>query len=182
MAIKFCCMDLIDLAVDNHNSTKRDCILWPAEFHPSQTPIHVRNELSMDVSPDLVWAWLIHAQVWPTWYGNSSHVRFLNQDSPDLQLGTTFRWSTFWVLLTSTVVEYIPGKRIAWSATGTGISAYHAWIVEPTEHGCYVLTEETQTGCLARLGMFLMPNRMYRYHQIWLEQLQSKASSGLPTI
>lgn len=165
-----------------NNNSSIDSISWPAEFDPSQTPIHVRNELAMNVSADLVWAWLIRAQAWPNWYCNSSHVRVIGQDSPDLQLGTTFRWSTFWVLLTSTVVEYVPGQRIAWNATGMGISAYHAWILERTESGCHVLTEETQTGWLARLGMFLMPDRMYQYHQIWLEQLQSQASSGLPTI
>ena len=35
----------------------------------------------------------------------------------------------------------------------------------------YVPTEETQNGWLARLGALVMPGRMSRWHQRWLEEL-----------
>jgi hypothetical protein len=43
-----------------------------------------------------------------------------------------------------------------------------------------VLTEETQHGWLARLAAVAMPNRMHKYHQIWLEQLRDSARKGMP--
>jgi hypothetical protein len=43
-----------------------------------------------------------------------------------------------------------------------------------------VVTEETQYGAMARLGAWLMPARMSRFHQIWLEELAAKAATGGP--
>jgi hypothetical protein len=54
------------------------------------------------------------------------------------------------------------------------------WILRPSSRGCLVVTEETQHGWLARLAGLLMPNRMSQFHQLWLEELEKKASEGLP--
>jgi uncharacterized protein YndB with AHSA1/START domain len=134
----------------------------------------------MAASPDRVWAWLIRAPLWPSWYSNSAKVRILDGPGPDLGLGTRFRWRTFDVTITSTVLEYVPGERIAWDARALGVDAYHAWVVQASPQGCYVLTEETQHGFLARAGALLMPNRMSKRHQMWLEGLERQAQAGLP--
>jgi len=97
-----------------------------------------------------------------------------------LRLGTTFRWTTFGVTIVSRVEEFALGERIAWNARGTGVDAYHAWLIEKTEKGCRVLTEETQNGWAARLGKLFMPSRMQKYHQIWLEGLERQARGGGP--
>jgi Polyketide cyclase / dehydrase and lipid transport len=156
-------------------------IRWPREFHPARAPVHVRNELRMDVHPDIVWAWMIRAARWPEWYPNSDNVRFLHPPGPDLQAGTVFRWKTFGVNLTSEVQEFVPGERLAWNARGVGVRAYHAWLVQRTDDGgCHVLTEETQHGWLCRLSQRVFPHRMSKFHQIWLERLQEMARHGLP--
>ncbi|MGO9274465.1 MAG: SRPBCC domain-containing protein [Terriglobia bacterium] len=155
-------------------------IRWPQEFHPSRVPVHVRNELDMRVSPEAVWAWLVRAVIWPTWYPNSKNVRILQGPGPELAPGTRFRWRTFGVNIESVVEEFVPYERIAWSARGLGVRAYHAWLIQKTADGCHVLTEETQYGWLARLGKVFVPNRMHHHHQIWLEQLHQKAASGPP--
>jgi hypothetical protein len=49
------------------------------------------------------------------------------------------------------------------------VHAYHAWAFERRDSGVYVLTEETQNGWLARLGALVMPGRMSRWYQRWLE-------------
>ncbi len=51
-----------------------DGINWPDHYAPANCPIHVRNELGMDVPADRVWAWLIRAPLWPSWYPNSDNV------------------------------------------------------------------------------------------------------------
>src|SRR5438874_4094308 len=127
-------------------------IRWPPRYHPGRAPVHVRNELEMDAAPDIVWAWLIRAALWPAWYENSAEVTFESGAPPDLGPATAFRWKTFGVRLASSVVEFVPGERIAWNARGFGVDAYHAWLLRTTPRGTHVLTEETQYGWLARLS------------------------------
>jgi len=123
---------------------------------------------------------LIRAALWPSWYVNSANVKFLQGVTPDLEKNTCFRWKTFGITINSAVLEYVPGARIAWDAHGFGVDGYHAWVIQPTEQGCHVLTEETQHGWLARLNNYFLPTRMATYHQIWLESLSARAGSGLP--
>jgi len=154
-------------------------IRWPEKYAPGRTPVHIRNELDMDVKPDLVWDWLVRAKLWPTWYSNSANVAVEGGGS-DLGAGSRFRWKTFGVNLVSKVEEFVPVERLAWSARGMGIDAYHAWLIEPTSLGCHVITEETQIGLLPRLNNIMRPNQMTRKHQEWLESLVAKARTGLP--
>jgi hypothetical protein len=155
-------------------------IRWPGEFAPERTSIHVRNELAMDSPPERVWAWLVRARGWPDWYENSRNVRFDDGEGPDLAAGRRFRWWTFGVNLRSQVKEFEPCRRLAWDARGLGVNAYHAWLIRQTDGGCHVVTEETQHGFLVRAGKLLFPNRMYKFHQIWLESLRERARGGPP--
>lgn len=154
-------------------------IRWPPKYSPDRTKVHVRNQLEMQASSEVVWAWLICAQLWPTWYTNSKRV-VIEGGGPDLRAGSTFRWTTFGVTLDSKVEEFVPGERLAWSARAAGIDAYHAWLIEKRPSGCYVLTEETQNGWLAWLSNVLRPRNMSEHHQNWLEGLQRKAAEGPP--
>lgn len=155
-------------------------IEWPDRFDPHIAPVHVRNELIMEASCEAVWAWLVRAELWPTWYSNSRNIRFIEKLPPDLQLGTRFEWKTFGISLVSTVVEFIPEKKLAWNAEGLGISAYHSWLLQKTEAGCRAVTEETQYGWLARLNNRFRPKNMSAKHQNWLEALADKAQKGRP--
>ena len=156
-----------------------DGIVWPEEFSPARSPIHVRNELVMLAPPQAVWSWLIRARDWPNWYSNSKNVR-IDGGTADLAQGSTFHWRTFGVSLVSQVEEFMPAERIAWHAKGLGVWAYHAWLIRPTAAGCKVVTEETQHGFVARAGRLLMPRRMEHFHQLWLEELEKKARQGPP--
>lgn len=160
--------------------TRSDSIRWPAEFAPEQCPVRVRNDLGMSVPADRVWAWLIRAALWPSWYPNAKNVCFLNDPPPDLMPGTRFRWWTFGVTITSRVREFIPGERIAWEAHARGVHVYHAWLIRATPEGCHVLTEETQRGLLPRLDALVRPARMGSLHAVWLERLRDCAASGMP--
>ncbi len=104
---------------------KPNQIIWPSRYKPANSPVHVRNELAIDSSQETVWAWLIRAQLWPTWYPNSANVKFLRGNPPDLALGIQFRWKTFGVTIESKVLEFVPYERLAWDAHGRGLDAYH---------------------------------------------------------
>ncbi len=150
-------------------------IQWPAEFAPSGSPVFVSNAIEINASPEKVWFWLTNAATWHQWYCNASAVQLLHPPGQKLQAATSFKWKTFGAHLQSSVIEFQPYERLAWDARGTGILAYHAWLIIPNVHGCRVITEETQRGWLCRLGNLLMPRRMYKYHQIWLEGLKRMA-------
>jgi len=130
----------------------------------------------MEAPPQDVWRSLIDAGAWPEWYPNAANVTVY--DAPDGRLfaGAKFRWKTFGVTINSRVEEFEPTTRIAWSACAFGLEVYHAWLITPKGEGCVVQTEETQHGFLARLGAFLRPGQMHKFHQIWLENLRARAA------
>lgn len=152
-------------------------INWPERFHPARAPVHVRNDLDMAASPEKVWAALIDAARWPEWYPNASNVRILS-GGRELAPGERFRWTTFGATIVSEVAEFAPYERIAWTGTAFGIDVYHAWLILPSARGACVVTEETQYGALARLAAALLPGRMEKFHQIWLENLEARAGGG----
>lgn len=153
-------------------------VRWPPRFEPARAKVFVSNRITIRAEPQIVWAWLVRARKWPEWYSNSANVELPNPGL-DLAPGMRFQWQTFGVNLVSTVREFELYSRLAWDARATGIEAYHAWVIEKRGEGeTLVLTEETQNGWLARLGRILMPGRMHRQHQIWLEGLRDKAESG----
>src|SRR5690348_89464 len=153
-------------------------IRYPDRYHPAKTSVHVVNERIVAAPCERVWAWLVRADLWPTWYPNSSRVRLTTSSPHGLAPGTTFRWKTFGITLDSVVEEFVPGERIAWTAKALGVDAYHAWLLEPVAAGCRVLTEETQHGWLAALSHTVMRNRMRKGHDLWLERLERQAASG----
>ena len=154
-------------------------IIYPEEFKPENSAVFVRNEIDINAAPEIIWAWLVNALRWSDWYINARNIE-IKDGQTELAEKTRFRWTTFSATIDSEIKEFAPFSRIAWDAHAAGIHAYHAWLITETENGCHVRTEETQNGLLARLGSFLMPNRMSKYHQIWLEALKNNAENGLP--
>lgn len=150
-------------------------IQWPAAFAPANSPVFVHNTIEIEASPEKIWYWLCNAASWQQWYSNAAAVRILQPPGNYLQAGAVFKWKTFGAALQSTVLEFVPYERLAWDAKGIGIRAYHAWLIIPGAHGCTVVTEETQHGWACRLGSLLLPGRMYKYHQIWLQGLKRMA-------
>lgn len=155
-------------------------IQWPHYYQPANSPVHVRNELDIAASQDRAWAWLTRVTQWPSWYHNSANIEILEGSGVELVEAMQFRWKTFGITITSTVLEYIPNERIAWDAHALCLNAYHAWVLQPSTNGCRILTEESQHGWLARLSNLFMPDRMSKYHQRWLEALERQAVKGLP--
>jgi hypothetical protein len=93
-----------------------------------------------------VFANIVDAQLWPSWYPNSHNV--VVHDSPDNKLheGTKFSWDSFGVDIESTVHELVPNSRIGWWGLGTGVKAYHTFLLVRTDCGCHIITEEVVRG------------------------------------
>jgi len=153
-------------------------IRWPAGLAPSECIVHTRNELSIAASPEAVWRVLIRAAEWSSWYANCRRLRFEAGGGPDLSAGTRWRWTTFGMRIASTVVEFEPAERLAWSARAPGSRGHHAWLLTPTATGCHVVTEETQKGWGIRLIRRPLRQGLLKQHQIWLEGLRERTCAS----
>ena len=154
---------------------------WPAAYLPQSAPVFVHNEILVAAPVATVWAWLLRAELWPTWYPNAADIHFLSHAAPDLRDRSRFRWKTFGLRFTSKVLDFEPGRRLAWDAHGVGVDAFHIWLLTPQPDGTTpVLTEEVQHGWLARIANRLDPARIHAQHQLWLEALAHQAQAGPP--
>lgn len=154
-------------------------ITWPERYNVDNTAVHLSNEIEISATPQVVWAWLVRASLWPQWFPTVKGVTIADGKS-DLEPGSEFTWRIFGATLSSVVEEFIPYERLAWSAQFEGVDAYHAWLIERRTERCRVLTEENQKGWLARLNNLLRPSNVRYHHHLWLEALKSKAEKGYP--
>jgi hypothetical protein len=141
---------------------------WPSQYDPRRSAIYALNDIDVKAPGEVVWRLLIDAHNWSTFYPHAKNVKIVTGE-PMLALGTKYTW-TAGISLVNTVQEFVPRERLAWdSFLAEGLedsSAYHGWIITPTDSGCHLLTEETQLGSflVEELG-HKQPGTLYQYHQ-----------------
>jgi uncharacterized protein YndB with AHSA1/START domain len=158
-----------------------DKIIWPEKYDPKVSAMYALNDIDVKAPQEVVWRLLVDAENWSSYFPPEDKVKILNGD-PELKLGTKWSRVTVGFPMSLIVTEFKPFYRISWSTTvdgdETGSSAYHGWVITPTEDGCHVLSEETQQGAffLEELGR-KNPGALYRYHQDWVERLALAAEA-----
>ena len=116
------------LTVNGDGAQRSKDIHWPDGFHPEQADLFAHNEIVVHASCEKVFANIVDAQAWPSWYPNSHNVKLLNSPDGKLHEGARFSWDTFGVHIESRVHEFVPGSRIGWFGDGTGMNAYHTFL------------------------------------------------------
>jgi uncharacterized protein YndB with AHSA1/START domain len=147
-------------------------IHWPAGHTPADADLFAHNELLIHASCSIVWQHLVQAQTWPEWYPNSHNVKLLNSADGRLHQDTQFSWDTFGAHIESQVHEFAPDSRIGWFGHGTGMDAYHTFLLLKTPGGCRVVTEEVVRGPGALEFRKKDPDAMHRGHDLWLSVLK----------
>lgn len=148
---------------------------WPHQYDPRRSAIYALNDVDVKAPPEVVWKLLIDAHNWSKFYPHAKDVKIVTRE-PVLALGARYTWKTADIPLVNTVQEFIPGERLAsdsFLAEGhEDSSAYHGWVITPTDSGCHLLTEETQQGpfFVEELGR-KHPGTLYQFHQDWVETL-----------
>jgi uncharacterized protein YndB with AHSA1/START domain len=163
-------MACLALAGCTRNHTTVD---WPESFVPGEAALFSHNEVVIAAPCQRVWSTLVAASTWPSWYGNAREVRLLDHDPTSLQKNSTFTWITFGVAVRSEVREYVPPTRLAWHGSTEGMTAYHAWLLQPLPTGCHVITEETNNGPSAIALRRTAPEAIHDGHATWLAQLKA---------
>ena len=154
-------------------TTSRE-IHWPEYYHPKNAQMHLKNETLVPASPACVWACITHAPSWPQFKHAKTTIQILNGDGVELHKGTIFHWRARSLHFECTVVEYIPNQRIAWKGKCGDVDIYHAWVIEPVEEGCLILTESTQRGGMTWLTKYFTGRNINSYQRKWLEQLKQQ--------
>ena len=158
-----------------------DHVIWPREFDPKISAIYALNDIDVNAPPEVVWKLLVDAENWSSYFPAEDQVKILSGE-PELELGTRYSRVTVGFPMHLIVTECEPYRRLAWSTLvdgdETGSSAYHGWVITPSNNGCHVLSEETQQGpfFLEELGR-KNPGALYRYHQEWVESLARAAEA-----
>ena len=152
-------------------------IHWPDGFHPEQADLFAHNEIVVHASCEKVFANIVDAQAWPSWYPNSHNVKLLNSPDGKLHEGTRFSWDTFGVHIESRVHEFVPNSRIGWFGDGTGMNAYHTFLLLKTDEGCYIVTEEVVKGPGAVEFRKNQPSAMHVGHDLWLGTLKQRSEN-----
>jgi hypothetical protein len=147
-------------------------IHWPAGHRPANADLFAHNELLIHAPCTKVWQHLVEAPSWPEWYPNSHNVRLLNSSDGELHQDTRFSWETFGVQIESRVHEFVPSSRLGWFGDGTGMNAYHTFLLLEVPEGCHVVTEEVVTGPGAVEFRKKDPSSMHRGHDLWIASLQ----------
>jgi hypothetical protein len=150
-------------------------IHWPDGFHPEQADLFAHNEIVVHGSCKKVFANIVDAPVWPSWYPNSHNVKLLNSPDGKLHEGTRFSWDTFGVHIESQVHEFVPNSRLGWFGNGTGMNAYHTFLLIRTGEGCRIVTEEVVKGPGAVEFRQKQPSAMHEGHDLWLRTLKQRS-------
>jgi hypothetical protein len=153
-------------------------ILWPKGFDPKETDAFVHNEIWIKAPAKVIWENLVSATDWPTWYSNSADVQIAGPDKERLHANSVFTWKTFGFPIESKINEFVPESRIGWFGNGTGIRAYHTWLVLEKGDGCQVVTEESQIGPAAINFNIEQPTAMYDAHHWWLTALKARSEQA----
>jgi len=167
------------LGAASHEASDNSRVIWPADAHPDVCPVYSFNEIDTPAPPERVWAWLVRAERWPEFYGNAKNVK-IPDGANEIKDGVLFSWTTFGVRANTTVVEYVPERRLTWTGKGLGATAYHGWVITPRGTGSHIVTEETQRGGIASLGRVFLRSGLHKWHQRWLEGLARMAEAGWP--
>ena len=156
-------------------------VIWPPKFDPKISAIYALNDIDVKAPAEVVWKLLLDAENWYKHFPAENQVKILSGET-ELALGTKWTRITVGIPTRLIVTEFVPITRLAWSTTvdgdETGSSAYHGWVITPSDTGCHVISEETQQGeyFLEELGR-KNPGALYRYHQEWVECLARGAEA-----
>jgi uncharacterized protein YndB with AHSA1/START domain len=156
-------------------------VIWPEQYDPRRSAIYALNDIDVKAPSEVVWKLLVDAKNWSSHFPPEDQVEILSGEK-ELGLGTKFHRVTVGYSMSLVVTEFVPGRRLAWSTTvdgdKTGSTAYHGWVITPTDEGCHVLSEETQQGdFLLELIGRKNPGALYRYHLDWVEGLKRAAEA-----
>ena len=153
-------------------------IIWPSAYKLSKSKFYVHNEIEINASPEIVWAFLIDALKWQSWYLGAKNVLFTNSTDTVLNSSSAFKWQTMGLTFTSSVKQFESNRLLAWESVKKSIQRYYIWLIVSIDKGCKVITEEAQNGWLTFFEKTFQRNKLKKLHDVWLAALKKKSENN----
>ncbi|MFJ6530474.1 SRPBCC family protein [Streptomyces longwoodensis] len=134
-------------------------------------PVIVRLSTVIDAPLERIWALHTDIDTWAEWNADVDQAEL---DGPLLP-GTSFRWKTHGLDITSTVREIVPGRRLVWGGPANGIEGVHVWTFEQTGSQVTVHTEESWSGAPVDAAVEQLGQALQQSLTTWLTSLKSRA-------
>ncbi|WP_129790041.1 SRPBCC family protein [Promicromonospora panici] len=144
----------------------------PTDIDHGATAV-VRREIRIEAPIDQVWRLHTDINGWPAW---QTDVDTAQADDP-LAPGTTFRWSTHGLDITSTVYAVDAPHRILWGGPAQGITGVHEWTFTADGDGTIVRTAESWEGEPVRANAENLRAGLDASLGTWLELLRTTAEA-----
>ncbi|WKV70157.1 SRPBCC family protein [Streptomyces sp. PCS3-D2] len=150
--------------------------------HPTavdaEAPVVVRLETT--VRAPLATVWDLHTDVaaWADWNEGVDRVEYAGPLAP----GSSFRWLTHGLDITSTVHQVVPGERIVWGGPAHGIDGIHVWTFQETaQNTVTVRTEESWSGEPVEARPAELQEVLRQSLEAWLAALKARAETAAGT-
>lgn len=120
--------------------------------------------------------WRLHTDItaWPVW--NSSIDRVAPTST--LAVGTSFRWLTHGLDVTSTVTALTPGRHITWQGPTAGIHGVHRWTFTPVGNATLARSADTWSGPPVDADPHGLRSVLSQSLASWLADLKQTAERG----
>ncbi|MGW0751385.1 SRPBCC family protein [Streptomyces sp. NPDC002587] len=134
-------------------------------------PVIVRLSTAIDAPLEHVWDLHTDIDAWADWNADVDEAEL---DGP-LQPGSSFRWRTYGLDITSTIREVVPGERLVWGGPANGIEGVHVWTFEETGGQVTVRTEESWSGAPVDAAVTELRQALDDSLTTWLASLKARA-------
>jgi uncharacterized membrane protein len=133
----------------------------------------VLTDLSIDIDAPRDRVWKLHTDInaWPKWQKDIGSAAA----TQPLRPGASFTWSTYGMVITSTVYAIEERSRILWGGTANGITGVHEWKFADRGNGVRVTTTESFAGEPVAAGVASMQALLDQSLRSWLQQLKDAA-------
>jgi uncharacterized protein YndB with AHSA1/START domain len=146
----------------------------PPAYWAGRVAAQADCDLFIDAPAEVVWQLLTQVDAWPAWYPAVDRVCRVGP----LGLGETFSWRSQGFTVTSTIAEWAPARRLAWTGAALGTRAWHLWEIEPRARGVVVRTFECFGGWLPRVMPGAMQRKLEQTLPAWLAALRHAAEGA----
>jgi uncharacterized protein YndB with AHSA1/START domain len=136
-------------------------------------PVITGDEILIHAPITTIWDIQTDIAAWPSWQPDVDGA----QVEGPLAVGSTFRWQTSGLDITSTVAEVDAPHRIVWGGPAQGIVAVHVWTLSERDDGVLVHTEESWEGDPVLVQTETLQAALDGSLRSWLENLKHAAEN-----
>jgi len=136
-----------------------------------EAPVVSRQELLIEAPLDTVWNLHVDVDSWPDWRPDVDGAQLTGP----FGVGSSFRWQTAGLDITSTVTQVVSGSRTTWGGPSDGIDGIHVWEFRRQDGGVLVQTRESWNGDVVRADAQAMQSALDESLRVWLRDLRTEA-------